>query len=269
MIVLITPTGARPEQFKLCSLLMNRQTFQGKVKWIIVDDAIPVSSDFKINFRKDWEVVRLYPTPSWKVGDNTQARNLGIAIEYITKTHNQEVIQGIFIIEDDDYYSAGYLEQMVSRLQSYDIIGEITTIYYNVVNRTYSINKNIHHSSLFQTAFTPKMVDIFLKAFSEKYIDIKLWATASNKLLFKDKNLSIGIKGLPGRAGIGAGHGQGMIPDPQMNFFKIFIDKGDEVFYEYFYVSKEKLIENPIPKIVTAIRSSATMPALVKPIKRR
>lgn len=44
MIVLITPTGARKNQFELCMRWMLRQTYQGNVVWIIVDDPVPVTA---------------------------------------------------------------------------------------------------------------------------------------------------------------------------------------------------------------------------------
>jgi len=45
MIALITPTGARPKQIRLCAEWMKRQTYNGSVLWIVVDDAIPITVD--------------------------------------------------------------------------------------------------------------------------------------------------------------------------------------------------------------------------------
>jgi hypothetical protein len=54
------------------------------------------------------------------------------------------------------------------------------------------------------------MLDTFEEALhsGEKFFDITLWELArkKNTLLFTNQNVSIGIKGLPGRAGIGYGH---------------------------------------------------------------
>ena len=38
MITLITPTCDRPEAFSLCEFWMSRQTYDGEIQWIVVDD---------------------------------------------------------------------------------------------------------------------------------------------------------------------------------------------------------------------------------------
>ena len=37
-VTLITPTGDRPQCFRLCEHWMRRQTYDGTVQWIVVDD---------------------------------------------------------------------------------------------------------------------------------------------------------------------------------------------------------------------------------------
>jgi hypothetical protein len=221
MIVLITPTGDREVQFKICSELMKDQTYMGKVVWIIIDDVLPITTDSVTgDFREGWDIVKLYPTPKWGIGDNTQGRNLMAGISFINDSLPLEDIEGIFIIEDDDFYKPIFLERMVLRLKDYDLVGERNTVYYNIPYRSYSINPNIRHSSLFQTAFTPKVIPFFIQCLGEKFIDILLWTYNGKKLLFKENNLSVGIKGLPGRPGIGAGHRRGGVMDFDLSFLK-------------------------------------------------
>jgi hypothetical protein len=75
MIVLLTPTGARGVQFGLCALYMERQTYTGEVTWIIVDDAIPRTTDqVKDGFKANWHIVKINPNPVWQQGQNTQSR---------------------------------------------------------------------------------------------------------------------------------------------------------------------------------------------------
>src|SRR5512141_2168967 len=133
MIALITPTGARPKQIALCAKFMCRQDYTGKVLWVLVDDAEPVSvNQIPLAFRGHWEIRKLYPIPKWKVGMNTQARNLLAGIEYVKQ---RDDVEAIFIIEDDDYYGPQYLSTMVKKLEGYEIAGQQYTVYYNPVYR--------------------------------------------------------------------------------------------------------------------------------------
>lgn len=50
------------------------QDYKGPVRWVIVDDgkeAQPVTFQ-----RDDWTLEVIRPTPFWRQGQNTQARNL-------------------------------------------------------------------------------------------------------------------------------------------------------------------------------------------------
>ncbi len=207
MICLITPTGGRPAQFKLCSIFMHRQTYTGKVTWVIIDDCLPVTTDIvQPTFRENWTIVKIHPSPPWNVNLNTQARNLSVGINYILKTYKYEEIEAIFIIEDDDYYKSIYLENMMHRINGFFAAGEIQTLYYNVIYRQFCTNTNVGHSSLFQTVFKVEAIPALEKAFTDKFIDMKFWTHVQNKNLFKADNYAIGMKGLPGRYGIGIGH---------------------------------------------------------------
>jgi hypothetical protein len=179
------------------------------VIWIIVDDCIPQTTNFiKEDFKKNWEIIHINPTPSWKKGENTQARNLQAGIEEVKKYK----VSGIFIIEDDDYYSSNYLSVMNIGLRGFDIIGELETLYYHIGIKKGHRNRNRNHSSLFQTAFTEKMIPLFEEVLKTKemYLDtffFKIAKEKENKIQFlTGLDLAIGIKGFSGRAGIGKGH---------------------------------------------------------------
>lgn len=234
MIALITTTGAREESFKLCAKWMKRQTYTGEVKWIIVDDALPCTTDsVGENFKENWDIVKIYPSPVWHEGENTQGRNIKAAVDFIKKSRCY--FYAIFIIEDDDFYKPTYIEEMMRRMEDYDLIGETHTIYYNVVSRYYFNNNNEEHCSLFQTAFTPRVIPILEASYGEKFIDCLLWRNVQNKLLFRAGNLAIGMKGMPGRFGIGAGHKLfRKSNDEDMRFLKKEIKSDAKHYEEYF-----------------------------------
>lgn len=245
MIALITPTGAREKQIRLCAEYMKRQNYEGEVLWIVVDDVLPRTSDiipadkeYLISennlievttvdnvggFKKDWTVIKLYPIPVWEAGQNTQARNLQAAVSLLKSSKLD--IDSIFIIEDDDWYSANYLKEMTSRLKGYDVVGETLTLYYNVFDNTLRPNKNKIHASLFQTGFTPTVLPIFEKVLENKskFIDMDFFrACRGQKVnLVANTRFSVGMKGMAGRPGIGSGHKTTVANPPRkMSFLK-------------------------------------------------
>ena len=240
MIALITPTGARPYQFKICEKLMHRQTYKGDVAWIIVDDSIPVSTDnVKDDFRKGWTIIKEYPKPLWRQELNTQGRNISVGINTLMKNYYAGEIEAIFIIEDDDYYRPVYLEKMMPQIQGYHAAGEMNTIYYNVYFRRYITNNNRHHVSLFQVAFSVEEVPTFRMCLQQKFIDAEFFKRLNKEEIniFKDINLAVGTKGMPGRHGIGAGHSKAMNmkADFNMVYLKSLIGTKDAEIYERYY----------------------------------
>jgi hypothetical protein len=229
-------TGARPAQFNICQQLMSRQTYTGKVAWVIVDDAIPVSTDCVTSDFRGWDIVKVYPKPSWTVGKNTQARNLRAGLKAMTDNYSKEEIEAIFIIEDDDYYRTIYLERMMAHFNGYDLVGEMKTIYYNVQWRRYVTNNNTAHASLFQTAFKYCTIPILQECMVHKFFDYVFWSKVTNKFLFYENDLAVGMKGMPGRGGIGAGHSKAMSmhDDTSMRYLAKLIGE-DFKLYESFY----------------------------------
>jgi len=237
MVALITPTGGRPKQIELCSKFMKRQDYKGKVLWVIVDDIEPISTNhISLAFRENWIIKKINPTPSWRVGQNTQARNLIVGIEEV-RLNKYEEIEAIFIIEDDDYYSPEYLTTMMEKIKGFNVAGQMYTVYYNPVFRGWLQNGNYKHASLFQVAFTPNLIPIFKRCclMRRVFIDMSFFRSIANlpyKVnLFDGKDLAVGIKGLPGRSGIGMGHRAEirMMPDPEFVKLKELI--GDDYMY--------------------------------------
>jgi hypothetical protein len=210
MIALITPTGGRPKQLGLCAEYMARQDYDGEILWIIVDDCEPITTNLvDSKFKVNWTIKMIYPEPKWKRGQNTQARNLQVGID-VVKQYG-DTISAVFIIEDDDYYTNTYLTQMLANLSGFLACGEVQTIYVNIRNFFIRKNKNKKHSSLFQTAFVPELLPIFENVIktSPRFIDTIFWRQIQQSrinLFTSEKPLSIGLKGIEGRPGIGMGH---------------------------------------------------------------
>jgi hypothetical protein len=235
-IFLVTPTGARKDQFALCAKWMQRQTYSGEVVWIIVDDAYPYTTDnVGEGFKDKWTIVRIHPSPLW-AGENTQSRNIKAGIDFIKETYPKEQVSAIFIIEDDDYYKPHYLQRMMDLKGTFDLWGETNTIYYNVNYRRFADNNNKAHASLFQTAFTYDAIPVLEGSYNNRFIDCVFWANVRNRFLFYDNTLAIGIKGMPGRGGIGAGHtkAMGMISDISLVNLHAMIGE-DYKEYERYY----------------------------------
>lgn len=233
MIALITPTGARPKQLELCTEFMRNQDYQGDVLWVVVDDAVPLTAKSIPNdFRDNWTVLRIYPQNKWKEGLNTQADNLLTGINIL----KYYIITAIFIIEDDDYYSPYYLSTMVEKLKGYDVVGQQCTVYYNPVYRGWMRNKNFDYASLFQVGFTPEVLPQFRQTCEgkKKFLDMNFFRVVRDKKvnMFNGRDLAIGIKGLPGRSGIGMGHRAEikMTKDPEFEKLKELIG-GDYKYY--------------------------------------
>lgn len=199
MLTLLTATGARPEAFALCQRWMAAQTFAGPVRWIVVDDGPePSPITFK---RAGWQIERVRPFPLWKPVDNTQARNLLAGLVLCDRDSR------LLIIEDDDHYAPTWLDTCARELERAELVGETKARYYNIASRIGRQLNNTGHSSLCSTAMRGAAIDTFYSICRPgvKFIDMQLWRQHPSKHLFSGHGVT-GIKGLPGRAGIGMGH---------------------------------------------------------------
>ncbi len=240
-VTLVTPTRDRPEAFALCARWMSRQTFRGPVQWIIVDDG-DAPADFNAIrdldvVREKWEVLHVDRDPSKVV--NTLPQNMLAALA--------QDIRGdvVLVIEDDDWYAPVYVEEMAWRLRSADLVGEARARYYNVQERRYGTMENNKHASFCRTGIRASLVPSLRQvaeaalAADDPFLDMRLWGAmpvaqlpwgsihasgapqtsapvvprpsplppGAKKTLFENRGISVGIKGLPGRGGLGKAHG--------------------------------------------------------------
>lgn len=196
MLTVLTMTGERPEAFALCQKWMQRQTLED-VTWVIVDDGRE-PQNLTID-RPDWEIIVLRPKPYWQPGQNTQARNILVSKDFVGDR--------LAIVEDDDWYAPDWLETLDSALNDADLVGEINAKYYNVKTKTARKLPNKNHASLCATGMKGQGINSLWAAalMNSQFIDIDLWNCEVSKK-FLDTSKVIGIKGLPGRPGIGMGH---------------------------------------------------------------
>lgn len=198
MLTLLTATGARPKAWAICEQLMARQDYAGPVRWVVVDDGPQTQM---VTFGRDgWTLEIVRPEPFWQPGQNTQARNLAAGLAVIGD-------ERVVVIEDDDYYAPGYLSAVAGWLESAELVGESHARYFNVATGRGHAMRNDGHASLCATACCGPGLVAFRQAVGRRqiFIDLDLWRAQCTKALH-DSRMTVGIKGLPGRGGIGAGH---------------------------------------------------------------
>jgi hypothetical protein len=244
-VTLITPTGYRPEAFSLCKEYVLRQTYTGPLQWIIVDDAHPPMDFFAGVFEgRRIETRKIHPLPNWFPGQNTLARNLLAAIPAIR-------YDKILFFEDDDWYGADYIDNQLANWRAdATAVGETHAIYYNIEHQLCLELKNEVHASMCQTGIRDCLIPM-LKRVCEvpTAIDIRLWAMVSpEQRALHPSRRCVGIKGLPGRPGLGMGHrppannplawGVGWGYDGEWRFLKALI--GDDYLHYKAISTKDK-----------------------------
>src|SRR5690606_25388003 len=100
-----------------------------------------------------------------------------------------------------------WLTHIEAQLHRAELVGECRGRYYNVRTKQGRQLDNKQHSSLCSTAMHGKAIETLKQSCtrSPKFIDLDLWKRHRNKKLF-DGHRVVGIKGMPGRGGIGIGH---------------------------------------------------------------
>lgn len=230
-ITAITLTGSRPEAFELCERYLTRQTLRPS-RWIVVDDG------------REWmdmscgqEVIRLPPIEGISLN-----RNLAAALSVCS--HYDEVI---FIIEDDEWYHKDYIATVAPYLERNLVAGEGYAKYYSVTRRRWFPHGNIHHASFCQTAFRFEVLDVLdeLCGTGNPYLDLPLWRhprcfCRSHLIMDRQNNpLVVGIKGMPGRKGIGLGHDKmwamsNGVADPDLVQLRAWIGADADNYSAYF-----------------------------------
>jgi hypothetical protein len=199
VLTLLTPTGCRSAAWALCERWMARQTYAGPVRWVVVDDGAEAQP---VTFaREGWELEVIRPGHRWSPGKNTQARNFLAGLDRIGPEAH------VAVIEDDDYYAPDWLDKVAEELRTASMVGQGWNRYYHVRTGAIRENTNDRHASLCATAFRDSALGLFRRQCERapRLIDQVLWKHVSSRRVFHGKHV-IGMKGLPGRAGIAGGH---------------------------------------------------------------
>lgn len=195
-ISLITPTADQPTGIALAERWIARQTVQPD-EWIVADDGNQPAT----LTAGQTHIVR----PREHEGGRSLAGNVLAALEALTGDI-------IIVIEHDDWYSPGHIETCLERLTNSGATGSINQRYYNVEHRAFRLMKNIG-SALCNTAFTADHKKGMRRAAEKAFRDGKIcvdryfWdALPRNYWDIHTVDTVVGIKGLPGRKGLGMGH---------------------------------------------------------------
>jgi len=224
-VTLITPTADRPKAFALCEKWMGRQTFKD-VQWIVVD-----GGESAVNCTMGQEYIR-NPFSGSSIQNFTSNLREGVKRARADK---------ILIIEDDDWYSPNYVEVMVEALDT-DLVGQIPPRYYNIRTRKYRVF-NVNRASLCCTGFRSTLIPAFLRILDlgTCYVDIHLWRSTESKKVIR-RNDSVGIKGLPGKAGLAPAHLNFRgTPDKNYKVLRQWIG-ADAALYENFYFPRSRVV---------------------------
>lgn len=191
-VSIITPTCDRPRGMELCERYMARQTRQPD-EWIVADSGkVPaILTAGQVHLHQP-----MYPG----------ARNLACNIMRALDRATGDIV---IVVEDDDYYMPNHIAACVEGLQDRDAYGCPKLRYYNVQHRMWA-NMSNRGAALCQTAVTRKLVPALRAAAQLAHernsfaIDGAFWE--SRQQLAQGSATVVGIKGLPGTAGLGIGH---------------------------------------------------------------
>lgn len=217
-LTLITPTRDRPECMELAEEWLIRQDYEGHLQWIIVSDG---DQGFMHPFEKcvthegllkiDAQVVTRPPSDE---GRTSLPSNL---LHVLDRVDADRVV----IWEDDEWYRRDYLRWCEAALSGGDIAGEVVAAYYHLPARRWEEAEVWNQASLARTCFWSDALPAFkrcceaAKAAGEPFVDLYFWGLRGNvEGVDKLRKLpywrrppgAVGMKGLPGRAGLGARH---------------------------------------------------------------
>lgn len=199
MLTVLTLTGDRPDAWALCERWMTAQTRRPD-QWLVIDDG---REPARCTMGQD--VLRL-PCPDAPSGETFCAKHIA-AID-------SGLIRGDRVVyhEDDDWYAPHWLETMALGIRGHAIAGEGMAHYYHVGIRGIWRHANQGHASLCHTAIDASLLPT-VRSIAEtgnKFIDLALWRAVprDRNLWFPEtwKPTCVGIKGMPGRAGLASGH---------------------------------------------------------------
>lgn len=226
-ISVLTPTCDRPVAFALLERYMRRQTVQ-PFEWIVADGGA-VAAPCTMG-----QVHVHTPRPPGAVNF---AENLLAGLARATG-------DAIIVCEDDDLYFPDHIASLAALLERFPLVGsEPIQRYYNVAARCWRTFNNIG-ASLCQTGFRRELFPAFervvrtMLARNAFGVDTNFWRSVPKSSWgFANAMTVVGIKGVPGRAGLGVGHrpaGPTWVPDPDLRELRALIGDDAETYAPFY-----------------------------------
>ena len=195
-IAAITPTADQPTGIALLEEYMRRQTIHPDV-WVVADDGEQHAS----LTMGQVHVVR----ERQHEGGRSLAANMLAALKYA----DADVI---VVFEHDDWYRPDHIEVSLRGLQAAKATGSAWQRYYNLPSKSWVVMRNVG-SALCNTAFRSELVPQMRHAAERALeagsyaVDRLFWDSLPRAVqCITEEETVVGIKGLPGRAGLGLGH---------------------------------------------------------------
>jgi len=227
-VSVVTPTAERPVAFALAESMMRRQTVQPH-EWIVADGG---SHETPTPLTMGQRRIENFDMPP---GAGNFAKNLLDALDAVTG-------DVALIWEDDDWYAPTYIERMAALAAAKPAAALYGASkgqnYYNVAHRCWRAFNNVG-SSMCQTMVPRTSIaplQAILRACMRKgsfNVDITLWRSfQTSRWAIGREGGVLGIKGLPGRAGLGVGHrpGIGWSADPDLTRLRQWIGNDADTY---------------------------------------
>jgi hypothetical protein len=205
MITLVTTTRDRALCFGLLEKWMARQSLKWD-QWIVVNDGTE-----PYNYNLGQTVLKRNPG-----GDDLPSIcENWLAVMPLVQSSR------VVVVEDDDWYHPDYLAVMDDLLDHVQLAGVREALYYKLPLRKWMPLKNKDHATLSATAFRSHLLPLVERScqtFKSVFIDMYLWAEASKEgtgltcglvdnRAADGRAYQVGMKMMPGAAGLGLGHG--------------------------------------------------------------
>lgn len=223
-----------------------RQTFPGTIQWLVISDSQnqkpyeKIWLDFAMRAMQDKRFIdsemHMISYLPELIGPKSLSRNLIRGLEMA----NGEII---IICEDDDWYGPEHIKECIDHLAADKIraTGTIWQRYYHLPSLSHRTFKNVGSalcSTAFHRDFLPKMMESaqWCGDNNRKGLDRRFWDSLDpeEKDIFEpEHNQVIGMKGLPGRFGIGVGHQpRGFEDDQDTNILREWVGEDARIYLE-------------------------------------
>lgn len=224
-VSIITPTADQPTGLRLLEGYVARQTVQPH-EWIVADDGIEPAR----LTAGQWHLTR----PRTAEGGASLAGNLLAALDRVSG-------DVVAVFEHDDWYRPDHLAVQLAQLQAgRKAAGAGLQRYYNVSVRRFIVMRNVG-SALCNTVFTADLIPAMQAACRRALqrgsygIDRMFWDSLPGRHKgVHATDTVVGIKGLPGRAGLGMGHRPDERPgwrsDPELKQLEAWVGSDVEAY---------------------------------------